>query len=102
MAGYRRIPRPPAASFVKYLDKYLNICAILQLFYTNRLVAGTFRRKKWLFCLRWFAEPRYFKQIWVANTEHLMQKLFNSHSLKMSLRLIVVLLLSFILVNLLA
>jgi hypothetical protein len=31
-----------------------------------------------------------------------MQKLFNSHSLKMSIRLIVVLLLSFILVNVLA
>ena len=85
----------------KYLDKCLNTIPEKQAFYTNGLLAGTFCRKKrsiYLLGLRQKSSCYNF----VAPIYPVMQKLFDSHSLKMGLRLIVVLLLSFILVNLFA
>lgn len=84
----------------KYLDKYLNTFAPMEVFYTNRLVPGTFCRIKRGICLNDLQDCFSYNKFGAPIQYPLMQKIFNSYNVKMSIRLVVVLLLSFILVNL--
>ena len=94
--------RKAVGRLFKHLDKYLNNEeAIKKIFHQKAFARYVLATKKRCLAIR-ACVCAVSVAILLANRTYLMQNLFTAHSLKMGLRLVVVVLLSFILVNLLS